>query len=497
MNKSEDYLRQFFIILFAHKRFMLWVAMAFTAAAVAVAYLFPPVYETSGSILIKSKKIELPPDQRERANTRNILPPTREDVLSEIRIVRSRELISRAAQNLLAKNAIPQEEQDDGTSLTSRIKAPVKQALTSLGLRQELNLSPEEKLVRSIEEGLEAIVVPGSNVIELRLRSDDPKVGADIVNTVLEQYLRYRLMIFSSQSSEEFFAGHYERYMAQINALEQQKIALLRQHSITDSDTTIANQTLMINSIATELQTLEDDMYRQERTLEFLRGLAEKYNSQGRGNMEPISYSYSNPELNAFNQNLNELLFAYTQAMKNYRETSPVVQQLQRQIGETRSRILVLVNNDIASRQNDLSTLNTLVRRKREQVQELRASNIELAATKMELDRIEEAIRLNRQNLETFYTAREDSKIEQESELSRMANVQVLNWASPPDRPAFPNRTMVIPLGVITSLVLAFSLACLKEIFDHTFKTPEQVERYLGLPVIGSIPENKRLARGI
>ncbi|EMG37778.1 hypothetical protein PCS_01428 [Desulfocurvibacter africanus PCS] len=497
MNKSEDYLRQFFIILFAHKRFMLWVGTAFTLAAVAVAYLFPPVYEVSGLILVKSKKIELPPEHPgERANSRSVLPPSREDVLSEIRIVRSRELINRTAQDLIAKNAIPDEEQND-SAFKVWIKSHAKQALVGLGLLQDLNLSPTEKLVRSIEEDLEAIVVPGSNVIELRLMSADPKVGATIINTVMEQYLRYRLMIFSSQSSEEVFAGHYDRYMAQIQALEQQKVNLLRQHSITVSDSTGENQTLMINAIVAELQVLEDDMYRQERTLEFLGGLAARYNAQGNGNMEPISYSFSNPELNAFNQNLNELLFSYTQAMKNYKRSSPVVLQLQKQIVETRRNILVLINNDIATRQNDLATQRTLVQRKREQLEELRTSNIELAATKMELDRIEEAIRLYRQNLETFFTAREDSKIEKESELARMANVQVFNWATPPDRPAFPNKMLVIPLGVITGLVLAFSLACIREIFDHTFKTPEQVERYLGLPVIGSIPENKRLAREV
>lgn len=496
MNKSEDYLRQFFIILFAHKRFMLWVAAGFILAAVAVAYLFPPVYEASGSIIIKSKKIELPPENRgERANLRSVLPPSREDVLSEIRIVRSRELLSRAARELIAKNAVPDEDQDD-SAFKAWLKGQAKRVLVWLGLRQELNLSPVEKLTRAMEEDLEAMVVPGSNVIELRLMSADPQVGAVIINTVMEQYLRYRLMIFSSQSSEEFFAGQYDRYLAQIEALEQQKVKLLRQHAITDSESTSENQTILINSIVTELQTLEDEMYRQERTLEFLRGLAAKYNSGGQGGMEPISYTFTSPELNAFNQNLNELLFSYTQAMKNYKQSSPVVRQLQKQIHETRRNILVLINNDIDTRQNDLTTQRALVQRKREQLETLRASNLELAATKMELDRIEEAIRLNRQNLETFFTAREDSKIEKESELARMANAQVFNWATPPDRPAFPNKVMVIPLGVITGLVLAFSLACIREIFDHTFKTPEQVERYLGLPVIGSIPENKQLAGG-
>ena len=46
-----------------------------------------------------------------------------------------------------------------------------------------------------------------------------------------------------------------------------------------------------------------------------------------------------------------------------------------------------------------------------------------------------------------------------------------------------------IGLGAIIGLILGLGLSFLFEYFDKTIKTPEDVEGYLGLPVLGTIPK--------
>jgi capsular polysaccharide biosynthesis protein len=55
--------------------------------------------------------------------------------------------------------------------------------------------------------------------------------------------------------------------------------------------------------------------------------------------------------------------------------------------------------------------------------------------------------------------------------------------------PVFPNKKTFIPIGFIVGILLGFTIGFLREFFDHTFKRPEDVDNYLGLPTILSIPE--------
>jgi capsular polysaccharide biosynthesis protein len=50
-------------------------------------------------------------------------------------------------------------------------------------------------------------------------------------------------------------------------------------------------------------------------------------------------------------------------------------------------------------------------------------------------------------------------------------------------------REQIITFGVIIGVFLGIGLAFLFEYFDKTIKNPEDVEQYLGLPVLGTIPK--------
>jgi succinoglycan biosynthesis transport protein ExoP len=71
----------------------------------------------------------------------------------------------------------------------------------------------------------------------------------------------------------------------------------------------------------------------------------------------------------------------------------------------------------------------------------------------------------------------------------RLENVKIVSRASVPLSPAAPNLPLNMALGLILALVVGFSAAFFVEYWDDSLKVPEDVERYLGLPVFASIPE--------
>lgn len=78
----------------------------------------------------------------------------------------------------------------------------------------------------------------------------------------------------------------------------------------------------------------------------------------------------------------------------------------------------------------------------------------------------------------------------QEAQLNEQAtpgNVFILNKAYPSERPAKPNRTMIIIMGLLLGFGFAFGFVYIRNYFDKTIKTPEDIESQ-GLDVLAWIP---------
>jgi succinoglycan biosynthesis transport protein ExoP len=67
-------------------------------------------------------------------------------------------------------------------------------------------------------------------------------------------------------------------------------------------------------------------------------------------------------------------------------------------------------------------------------------------------------------------------------------NVRVVEAATATSAPVRPRKAWNLGLAVVVGLGLGIALAVVIEYFDTTVKTPDDVERYLGLPVIGIVP---------
>jgi succinoglycan biosynthesis transport protein ExoP len=74
--------------------------------------------------------------------------------------------------------------------------------------------------------------------------------------------------------------------------------------------------------------------------------------------------------------------------------------------------------------------------------------------------------------------------------LPKTAMVEIVDKAEPGLRPVRPNKPLNIALGIIIGLVVGVGLAFFIEYLDTSVKTIDDVERTLGAPVLGVIPQN-------
>ena len=73
-------------------------------------------------------------------------------------------------------------------------------------------------------------------------------------------------------------------------------------------------------------------------------------------------------------------------------------------------------------------------------------------------------------------------------ELVPNGNVRVIEAVQLPEDPVAPNKKMNIAIAFLLGLMVSVGLVFLLEYLDNTFKTKENLERELNIPVLGLIP---------
>lgn len=68
-------------------------------------------------------------------------------------------------------------------------------------------------------------------------------------------------------------------------------------------------------------------------------------------------------------------------------------------------------------------------------------------------------------------------------------NVSTIDTAIASESPEKPNKIMNMAISGLLGLVCSISIVYGLEFFNRTYKTPQDVERYLELPIIGAIPD--------
>ncbi len=73
-------------------------------------------------------------------------------------------------------------------------------------------------------------------------------------------------------------------------------------------------------------------------------------------------------------------------------------------------------------------------------------------------------------------------------DIKKVDSVSIVDTAVTPTHPVKPNKTLNILIAFVVGLMASFGLVFLLEYLDNTVKTSDDVEKLLGIPVLGVIP---------
>jgi len=424
-----------------------------------------PVYESIARIEIRPQETaNIGIDQLIEQKTQD---QPQNDLQTEVAILLSDSVIFQAGQGL---NLLDRVRADSAASARKSGKSipPATAEITA----------PERRAVIGfIRDGLTAKIIAGTNLVEIRYLNGDPKLGAAIVNRLVETY------------SDEDLRTKFERTMHVSTWLQdkldglkteasnaQQEVAdYQRAHNIvgTDQNSNLTIQTLQ--SISSNVDDAEADRITKEARMRDFDAM----------NSNLVALMGDNPNLTTLRSHLQELETQRVQLATKFGPKHPRMIDLQSQIGKVQAQIdaeVGLARRQVRNEYESAAEVEQAMRKRLEAQEE--------AAYKLNEGAAQYAILLNQAELTRDLYDTLQIKLKEASVTAGLsaANITVVDSAQVSYLPVAPRKRTSVLMGLIGGFVGGCVLAFLIESIDDRLRTSEEVEGVTMLPSLAAIP---------
>lgn len=319
--------------------------------------------------------------------------------------------------------------------------------------------------------------IPRTRMIEIRFTSPDPKLAAQVVNTLAAAYQEnnFKSRYESTMQASEWLSKQLADLQLKVETSQAALVKYQRENGIVGIDEKSNTITSKLDQLNHDLTTAEDERVQKEANYQLVNS----------GDLDAIPELSQNGLIQRFREEEGSLQKQLAQASTEFGPSYPKVQELNNQI----KQIELSIKNEtarIASRKH--SEYEAALSRERMlrgafEAQKQQANQLnEKAITYNQLKHDADS---NRQLYDELQQKLKEAGI---TSGLRSSNVRVVDVARPPMIPSKPNVPHNLAMGFLLGLVGGVALAFVLESLDNTVRTPEQVETLSGLPSLGMIP---------
>jgi uncharacterized protein involved in exopolysaccharide biosynthesis len=196
--------------------------------------------------------------------------------------------------------------------------------------------------------------------------------------------------------------------------------------------------------------------------------------------------------------------------LRVYKPDFPLVQEVDKQLAETRAAILAAqktplleettdrdptyewLRAELTRAKSELVTLEAQAQATRRNLGICREKAGQLERKELIYQDLVRDAKLAEQNYMVYFRKQEEARITDALDRQRIVNVAIAEAATVPFLPSGPSRSLLLLLvGVVGGLVSG-ALAFAADHWDPSFHTPQEVESYLNIPVAAAIPKGPR-----
>lgn len=492
------------------------IILCFLSSIVVYRYL-PKIYRATTLILVQPQKV---PESYVR-------PTITETVLSRLNTI-SQEILSRTRLEKVIEefNLYPE----------LRKKAPMEEVV------ETMRKAIEVKVQTGLQKRGEA-----KNAFTISYEGHEPRTVMLVTNKLASLFIEENLKVRETQAerTSEFITKELISIEEQLKKKEED-IRRFKERAMGELPEQLEANLRILERLQQQLRITNENIRASEDRAILLQTQIEQLKNREPAPVTPIirkSSDSSRQDL-IISENMpqdpviiqyNNLKRDLANAQSKYKDTHPDVMDLKRKIANLEPKVKELIEKFEAEKQAKLKmetegvieyelpppkpdpNIERLIAQFTEQynnaVLEARRSNEELKNLKDQIafyqrrventPKREQELKLLTRDydlLKANYQSLLDKKIQAQmaENLERKQQgeqFKILDPARIPEKPVKPDKRKVLLIGAVIGLVIGFGLTWFRESLDRSFHTVSEVENYLGIPVIATIPNFKAEAK--
>lgn len=516
-SKREFDLSQFFAILLRNKMLIIGVIVIGTLLSIFLVQRMTPLYSAQASLVLQRQQINL--GGRSAESVVQGLNPDFFTNETEAEIIRSRSLALKVVEQLdLANNPMfnPQLSEPKvgligslknalgiasfkeifpeswraslGMEDDESAEAPVALTAAQKGqmLREQLVdvfLTGAGGQVGRLFDGGLAVEVDGSSlVIDLYYVSPDPDMSALAANTVADIYILEQLnaKYEATERANRWLADRVGELRLRVEGSSRNLESFRRRAGLVNvGDTTLyAQQLAELNSQLIGSRTI-------------LAEAEARYNQVQRlletpGGLDSAAAVLESPLIQRLREQESELTRNIAELETQYRDAHPKMMLARSELEDLQKKINQEVNKVAINLGNELEITEIRQEKLEAEIERLQGRVSEQNQAEVKLNELSSVAQADRELYETVLARFKQVDTQQQQLIE--PDARVISYATVPQNPSRPRKSLIIGAGFVLSGLIGFLLAFVREQLESGFRSVEQVEEVTGIPAIAMLP---------
>jgi len=485
-------LREVMTVIFRHRTLIIASFLAILLGVIVGTWLLPKQYEAQMKILVKRERLETPITPERSPQPIMVREVTAEDINSEVELIRGRDLLEKVVISC-GLDLLP------GKSGTGHA-AEDRHSNTTIQSGQDLRIP---RAVLALEKSLKVEAITKSALIEVRYTSPDPQLAARVLQTLSTYYLEKHLAVHRAPGTLDFLQRQTDEYKKGLVAAEKRLAEFSQNKGVVSIE---IERDIALRKLSEFETQLHESRAAQAALEQRIRSLEVQAASTPARVVTQVRNSDNPMLLQQLRSTLLNLELKRTELLNKYEPGYRAVQEVDAQIAQAREALQQALKEGMHDETTDLDKtrqwLDEELARARVESATLKARSVETAKvveayrestrrigrTELEHQDLVRSAKTAEENYLLYLRKQEEARISEELDRKQIINVAIAEAATVPAYPSGPGRMLYLILGSGLALVASLGLAFLADYMDPSFRTPDEVEGYLGLPVLAATP---------
>jgi len=443
-----------------------------------------------------------------------VIEPSDYKVTTKFLIERSRvnPIVSTTSQNAAQVRAEVSEEELNSEVDLLQSEDVMRQVVVASGLKHRswrrfffIKETDDEQIARAVirlQKELKIEPVKKSNMISVSYTASDPQSAVKVLQALDEAYLQKNQAVHHPPGEFQFFDQETENYKKNLADAEVQLKTFSQQEGGVSPQLARDITLQKLSEFTATLQQTYADIAANERRIEAL----EKQSGTTPQRLTTQSSATDDAQvLQGMKATLMSLELKRTELLTKYQPTYPLVQEVDKQIADTRTSIAneeskplraettdrnptyAWINEELAKAKADHSALQARAASIQAIVARYEASAHDLEQKGIQQQDLLRQVKTEEENYLLYQHKREEARMTDALDRTRILNVAI---AELPATPALPSnsRWLVFGLGALLAVGVSIGVAFTLEYMNPSFRTPSEVLYELNIPVLAAVP---------